>query len=191
VVIVPIWRKEQQKDAVLEATRRIRAELAEHYRVTVDEREELTPGFKFNEWELRGVPLRIEIGPRDVEKESVVFARRDIPGREGKTFVPMAGLTKSVGNMLETIQADMLAAATAFRDANIHEPKDYQEFQEAAVNGWAKGYWCGDLACEAKVKEDTKATSRNIPLDQGDAGSGTCIVCGKPAEEWAYWARAY
>jgi len=191
VVVVPIWRKEQQKETVLEATRRIYAELAERFRVTVDKREGLTPGFKFNEWELRGVPLRIEIGPRDVENESVVLARRDVPGREGKTVVPMSGLIESVSDMLETIQADMLAAATAFRDANIHTPKDYQEFQEAAVSGWAKGYWCGDLACEAKVKEDTKATSRNIPLDQEDAGPGACIICGKPADEWAYWARAY
>ena len=191
VVIVPIWRKEQQKDAVLEATNRIHAELAGRFRVTVDDREGLTPGFKFNEWELRGVPLRIEIGPRDVEKESVVLARRDIPGREGKTFAPMSGLPESVGDMLETIQANMLATATAFRDANTYEPKDYEEFQEAVVNGWAKGYWCGDPACETKVKEDTKATSRNIPLDQGHAGPGVCIVCGKPAQEWAYWARAY
>ncbi len=190
-VIVPIWRKEQQKGTVLEATHRVRAELAEHFRVTVDEREGLTPGFKFNEWELRGVPLRIEIGPRDVENESLVFARRDIPGREGKSVVPMSGLIASVDEMLRTIQADMLASATAFRDANIHTPKDYEELKEDAVDGWAKAFWCGDLACEAKIKEDTKATSRNIPLDQANEEPGVCIVCGKPAKEWGYWARAY
>ncbi len=191
VILVPIWRKADQKTAVLEATERLRAELAGRFRVKVDAREEATPGWKFNEWELRGVPLRIEIGPRDVEKESVVFARRDVPGREGKTFVPMAGLADSVGEMLDTIQANMLAAATAFRDANIHEAGNYEELKAIVDGGWAKAYWCGDDACEAKIKEDTKATSRNIPLDQGDTGPGICVVCGEPAEKWAYWARAY
>jgi prolyl-tRNA synthetase len=191
VVIVPIWRKEDQKTAVLEATERVRAELAGRFRVTVDDREEVTPGWKFNEWELRGVPLRVEIGPRDVEKESVVLARRDVPGRAGKTPVPMAGLADAVGEMLDAIQANLLAAATAFRDANIREPQDYEELKEIVDDAWAKAYWCGDDACEAKIKEDTKATNRNIPMDQGDAGPGECIVCGKTAEKWAYWARAY
>jgi prolyl-tRNA synthetase len=190
-IIVPIWRKEHQKAAVLEAAVRIRAQLAERFRVKMDDREGMTPGWKFNEWELRGVPLRIEIGPRDVEKESVVFARRDIAGREGKSFVPMAGLTGAVGEMLDTIQENMLATATAFRDANIHEAKDYEALKEIVGSGWAKAYWCGDDACEAKIKEDTKATSRCIPLDQEGAGPGTCVVCGEPAEEWSYWARAY
>jgi prolyl-tRNA synthetase len=191
VAIVPIWRKDAQKTAVMEATERIRTELATRFRVTVDDREGMTPGWKFNEWELRGVPLRVEIGPRDVEKESVVFARRDVPGREGKTFVPMAGLAEATGEMLDTVQADMLSAATAFRDANIHEAGDYEALKEIVADGWARAYWCGDAACEARIKEDTKATSRNIPLDQGGAGSGTCVVCDEPAETWAYWARAY
>jgi prolyl-tRNA synthetase len=93
--------------------------------------------------------------------------------------------------MLDTIQADMLAAASAFRDANIHPAADYEEFKQIVPNGWARAHWCGDIACEATVKEDTKATSRNIPLEQCDVGPGVCIVCGQPAEEWAYWARAY
>jgi prolyl-tRNA synthetase len=190
-VIVPIWRKAHQQEAVLEAAERIRAELAGQFRVKMDAREGMTPGWKFNEWELRGVPLRIEIGPRDVENESVVLARRDSPGREGKSFVPMAGLAGAVGEMLDAIQANMLAEATAFRDANIHEAKDYDTLKEIVGSGWAKSYWCGNDACEAKIKEDTKATSRNIPLDQGDAGPGVCVVCGERAEEWAYWSRAY
>jgi prolyl-tRNA synthetase len=191
VVIVPIWRKEAQRAAVLEATERIRAELSGRFRVTVDDREGMTPGFKFNEWELRGVPLRVEIGPRDVEQGSAVLARRDLPGRAGKSPAPMAGIADAVGEMLDTIQADMLAAATRFRDANIYEAKDYEDLRQIVTEGWARAYWCGDIACEAKVKEDTKATSRNIPLDQGDGGPGVCVVCGEPAEEWAYWARAY
>jgi prolyl-tRNA synthetase len=191
VVIVPIWREEGQKATVLGAAERIRAELAGRFRVKVDVREGLTPGWKFNEWELRGVPLRMEIGPRDVEQGSVVFARRDIPGREGKSSVPMAGVANAVGEMLERIQGNMLAAATTFRDANIHEAKDYGELKEIVGNGWARAYWCGEDECEARIKEDTKATSRNIPLDQGDEGLGVCVVCGEPAREWAYWARAY
>ena len=190
-IIVPIWRKEHQKAAVFEAAERIQAQLAGRYRVKIDAREGMTPGWKFNEWELRGVPLRIEIGPRDVEKESVVFARRDIPGREGKSFVPMAGLTEAVGEILDEIQGNMLATATAFRDANIHEAKDYEALKEIVRSGWARAHWCGDDACEAKIKEDTKATSRCIPLDQQGEGSGACVVCGEPAEEWSYWARAY
>jgi prolyl-tRNA synthetase len=191
VVVVPIWRKEEQKAPVLEATERVRSELAERFRVTVDAREGFTPGWKFNEWELRGVPLRIEIGPRDVEKQSVVLARRDVPGKAGKSFAPMAGLSDGVGDLLDAIQAEMLAVAAAFRDANIYEPSDYDELKEIVTDGWAKAYWCGDLDCEARIKDDTRATNRNIPLDQGDAGPGVCIVCGEAAEEWSYWARAY
>jgi prolyl-tRNA synthetase len=191
VIIVPIWRNDEQKEAVLDATGRIRRELAGRFRVKVDDREEVTPGFKFNEWELRGVPLRIEIGPRDVEKQSVVLARRDVPGRPGKAFVPMDGVADAVGDMLETIQTAMLADATTFRDANIHEARTYDELAEVVAGGWARAYWCGDPACETRIKEDTKATSRNIPLDQEGAGAGACVVCGEPAEEWVYWARAY
>ncbi len=191
VVMVPIWRQEEQKTGVLDATERLRAELAQRFRVTVDAREEYTPGWKFNEWELRGVPLRIEIGPRDVETQSVVLARRDIPGRSGKSSVPMAGLTIAVGGMLDTIQADMLAAATAFRDASIRQPRDYEELKQMVAESWVKAYWCNDVACEARIKEETKATNRCIPLDQGDGGPGLCIVCNRPAEAWSYWARAY
>ena len=142
-------------------------------------------------WELRGVPLRIEIGPRDVENQAVVLARRDVPGKPGKSSVAMDGLADSVGAALEAIQADMLAAATAFRDANIHTARSYEELKEIVSRAWARAYWCGDPACEAQIKEETKASSRNIPLDQGDAGPGACVVCGRPAQEWAYWARAY
>ena len=170
----------------------IRAELAARFRVTVDDREGMTPGWKFNEWELRGVPLRIEIGPRDVEKESVVLARRDVPGREGKSVAPMAGLAGTVGDMLETIQADMLAAATAFRDANIHEAKDYDALKEIVSNGWARAYWCGDDACEAKVKEDTKATIRVIPDEEfRSAEAPSLCLCGAPSVCEVVRARAY
>jgi prolyl-tRNA synthetase len=191
VVIVPIWREEGQKGAVLEAVERIRAELAGRFRVKVDAREEFTPGWKFNEWELRGVPLRIEIGPRDVAQQSVMLARRDVAGKAGKSAASMTGLADTVGKLLESIQAGMLAASAAFMEANTHEARTYDELREIVADGWAKAYWCGDDACEARIKEETKASNRNIPLDQGEGGPGKCVVCGRPAEEWAYWARAY
>jgi prolyl-tRNA synthetase len=140
---------------------------------------------------MRGVPLRLEIGPRDVQKQSVVLARRDVPGREGKSFHPMGGVVSRVGEMLQTIQAAMLADATAFRDANIHEARTLDELREIVSDGWAKAYWCGDPACETRIKEETKATNRCIPLDQEDWGPHVCVVCGEPAKEWSYWARAY
>ncbi|NOY98084.1 MAG: proline--tRNA ligase [Chloroflexi bacterium] len=191
VVIVPIHRDEAQKSAVMPVVDRVFAELkAAGIRLKVDDREQVSPGFKFNDWEMRGVPLRIEIGPKDVEKGSVALARRDIPGREGKSFVPQDGLAAAVAEMLTTIQAALLERATAFRDANIHDPKDYAELQEVVQDGWAFSWWCGDAACEAKVKEDTKASTRCIPYDQ-PGGSGKCIVCGKDANKKVYFARAY
>jgi prolyl-tRNA synthetase len=191
VVIVPIYKNDAEKSAVLEVAYRVFQELkAAGIRLRMDDREEVTPGFKFNDWEMRGVPLRIEIGPKDVEKGSVALARRDRPGKEGKSFVSQAGLAATVSQTLEDIQAALLARATAFRDANIHEPTTYEELQQIVADGWAFAWWCGNKACEAKIKEDTKATSRNIPLEQ-PGGEGKCIVCGSPATRKVYFARAY
>jgi prolyl-tRNA synthetase len=190
-VMVPIFKNDTEKSVVMEAAVRLFRELKDAgIRVKLDDRDEVTPGFKYNDWEMRGVPLRIEIGPRDVEKQSVALARRDIPGKQGKTFIPQAGLPAAVSAMLTTIQASLLQKATAFRDANIHEPADYEELKKIVEHGWAYAWWCGSKECEAKVKEDTKATTRNIPLDQ-PAGSGKCVVCGRPADKKVYFARAY
>jgi prolyl-tRNA synthetase len=191
VIIVPIFKNDAEKAKVLEVADRVFAELkAAKIRVKVDDRDNVSSGFKFNDWEMRGVPLRLEIGPRDVEKGSVALARRDKPGREGKSFAPQAGLVPTVNGLLSEIQDAMLARATAFRDANIHEPRDYEELKSVVADGWAFSYWCESRECEAKVKEDTRATTRNIPLDQPE-GYGTCIVCGKPAKKKVYFARAY
>jgi prolyl-tRNA synthetase len=190
VVIVPIYKTDEEKTAVMPVVERVHQELGA-FRVKVDDREEVTPGFKFNDWEMRGVPLRIEIGPKDVQKNSVALARRDIPGREGKSFVPQDGLASAVDDMLKTIQKALLYKATVFRDANIHEPKDYAELTELVKDGWAFSWWCGSKDCEAKVKEDTKATTRCIPFDHQPSGSGECIVCGSKATEKVYFARAY
>jgi prolyl-tRNA synthetase len=191
VVIVPIYKNDDEKNQVLEAARRVRAELvAANVRTILDEREGSSPGFKFNDWEMRGVPLRIEIGPKDVAKGSVVLARRDKPGKEGKSFVSQAGLAEVVSQTLDAIQKALYERALNFRKANTVEPKDYSEFKSAVEKGFAYSFWCGSAQCEKSVKEETKATLRCIPLNQPKE-SGECIYCGKPASERAYFAKAY
>ena len=191
VVIVPIYRNDAEKSRVYGVVERIQREIvAAGIRLKVDEREEVTPGFKFNDWEMRGVPLRIEVGPKDVAKNTVAFARRDIPGKAGKTFVPQDGLLQNVKYTLKTIQNSLLEKATKFRDDNIHEAVDFKNFQRIVQDGWAYSWWCGDTECETNIKAQTKATNRCLPLDQS-AGEGTCISCGNPAKEKAYFARAY
>ena len=190
VIIVPIFRKDEEKEKVMAVVERIKNELHE-FRVKVDDRTEVTPGFKFNEWELRGVPLRLEIGPKDVAKNSVALARRDIPGREGKSFVPQAGIAETVAEMLKAIQANMLEKATQFRDDHIFEPKDYAEFIEIINNdGWCYVWWKSSVENEAAIKEETKATLRCIPLNQ-PGGKGKCIFSGEETDQKVYFAKAY
>src|SRR5512138_417459 len=152
-VIVPIYKNDQEKGRVMETADRVWKELNDAgVRVKMDDREEVTPGFKFNDWELRGVPVRVEIGPKDVEKGSVALARRDKPGKEGKTFVSQEGLAATVSNLLVDIQAALLKRATEFRDANIHDVTTYDELKEVVKDGWAFSYWCESRECEARVK---------------------------------------
>ncbi len=191
VVIVPIFKTDEEKSKVTETARAVRNELvASGIRVVLDEREGLTPGFRFNDWEMRGVPLRIEIGPKDVQKETVVLARRDKPGKEGKSFVAQAGLTEAVKQTLEIIQKALLERALNFRNANTADPKNYEEFQSVVEKGFASSYWCGSAKCEQSIKEATKATLRCIPLEQPNE-KGTCIFCGQPANEKGIFAKAY
>jgi prolyl-tRNA synthetase len=190
VVVVPIGKSEDEKAQVSEIVAQVEARLGGDVRLKVDDREEYSPGWKYNEWELRGVPLRIEIGPRDIEKGQVTLARRDVPGREGKHSVPLVGIEQEVRQTLAAIQADLYQRALDFREARTFEPKDYAEFQETVAQGFAYTWWCGSADCEAQVKEETKATIRCIPLEQ-EAGKGTCIRCGGEASERAIFARAY
>lgn len=189
VVIVPIYKNDVEQSEVMPVVERIRSELA-GIRVHVDNRMEVTPGFKFNDWEMRGVPLRIEIGPKDVAKGSVAFSRRDIPGRQGKSFVSQDHILEQTSQMLETIQSAMLQRALTFREQHTYNPQDYDELTKSVQIGWALSWWCGSAECEARVKEDTKATTRCIPLEQ-DGGTGHCIVCGQPSEKKVIFARAY
>ncbi len=190
VIIIPIFRKDEEQGLVMAAVEKVKDALKD-FRVKVDDRMEVTPGFKFNEWELRGVPLRLEIGPKDVAKNSVALARRDMPGREGKTFVSQDGIAQTVSDLLTEIQANMLQKATQFRDDHIFEPKDYDEFKEVIQNdGWCRVWWKENSENEAQIKEDTKATLRCIPLDQ-PGSTGKCIFSGEETSVKALFAKAY
>jgi prolyl-tRNA synthetase len=189
IVVIPIFKDDEQRSKVMPVVEQVKAALSD-FRLHVDNRLEVTPGFKFNDWEMRGVPLRIEIGPMDVDKGVVAFARRDIPGKAGKSFVPQAQLPTRVAEMLTEIQTNMHDKALAFREANTHDPKDFAEFNEVIIDGWAFSWWCGRADCEAKIKEETKATTRCIPFEQ-PGGEGSCIYCGQTAQEKVYFARAY
>jgi prolyl-tRNA synthetase len=192
-VIVPIYRSDAERDTVLEAAGKIHTALAAAgIRVKLDEREGLSPGFKFNDWEMRGVPLRLELGPKDVASGSAVLARRDRPGREGKTAVAQSGLAEAVPKMLEEIQAALYRRALDFREANTRRPTNYEEFKAAVEKGFALAGWCGNDRCEAEIKNETKATIRCIPLDQPrQPDQGRCIRCGEQASEQVVFARAY
>ncbi len=194
VVVVPIWRKDTEQAAVLELGRRVADTLkAAGVRVKLDTRDELSAGFKFNDWEMRGVPLRIEIGPRDVEQNAVVFARRDLPGKEGKTFgVPVDGVVQATRDMLDTIQAAMLARATKFQVANTRTVRNYDEFKQVleGPGGFIRVPWGGTGEDEDRIKEETKATIRCFPIEhQGE--EGVCFYTGRKTDRVAIFARAY
>jgi prolyl-tRNA synthetase len=189
VVLVPIYKDEQERQAVMTVASAVQQQL-KGVRVRLDDRQGVTPGFKFNDGEMRGIPLRIEIGPKDVAKGTVALARRDRPGKEGRSFVPQEGLDRAVPDLLAAIQKSLFERALAFRTAHTHEPADYEGFKDAVKEGWALAWWCGEHECEIAIQEDTKATSRCIPLDQS-GGTGRCVHCGKPAREKAIFGRAY
>src|SRR5262249_1704433 len=186
VVIVPIFKTDEEKPTVMEQAQKVRAELiAANARVKLDERDGLTPGFKFNDWEMRGVPLRIEIGPKEVAN-----GRRDKRGKEGKSIAPQEGLAKLISETLDDIQESLYKRALAFREKNTHVPQNYEQFKEIVEGGFALAYWCGRRECEGQIKEETKATTRCIQLGQ-DSQGGSCIRCGEAAKEKVIFARAY
>ncbi len=191
-IIVPIFKNDEEKSRVSESADALRAELkAAGIRAKVDHREGLAPGFKFNNWEMRGVPVRVEIGPKDLANNTVVVARRDIPGKAGKQFIPRDGSVAAIRDLLEVIQVHMLEQATEFRDANIHPVEaDYEAFKAIVADSWAYTWFCGSKACEAKIKADNQAVSRCFPLDQ-EKGEGPCIACGTRTDRRAYFAKAY
>jgi prolyl-tRNA synthetase len=188
-VIVPIWRKEAERDHVEDYVSQIQATLGDDVRVFVDRRDDKTPGWKFSEWELKGVPLRIEAGPRDVDNGQVVLVRRDT--RE-KRPVPIAELHEEVQRLLVEIQQDMLdAARQRLNDLSVRVASRDELYERARSNaGFSIAGWCGSETCETRVKADSHATIRCIPLEQ-PSDAGTCIVCGEAALHEVVFARAY
>jgi prolyl-tRNA synthetase len=190
VVIVPIPRG-NWKETVLPKARQIKSELtARGIRVMLDDRESQTPGWKFNEWELRGVPLRLEIGPKDLEKAQVVLARRDT--RE-KSPAPMDGLPARVEALLDAIQRSLFERALRFREEHTTWVDSYEAFTSVLEGrpGFVVAPWCGSARCEAEIKAETQATIRNIPFDAPPADGKTCIRCDAPAQAHAWFAKAY
>ena len=185
VMIIPI---NQKKEGVLEKAQEIKAALSEKFTVKLDDSNK-NPGWKFSEQEMRGIPVRIEIGPKDIEAGQAVIVRRD--NRE-KTVVSLDNITEAVGEILEKMQADMLAKATAHRDANTHEAHNWEEFTDILTRkqGFIKAMWCGDRACEEAIKDETGATTRCMPFEQEHL-SDVCVHCGKPAKTMVYFGKAY
>ena len=185
VMIIPI---QQKKEGVLEAAEDLRQKLASKVRVGVD-RTDKSPGFKFAEQEMRGIPVRIEVGPRDLANGEAVVVRRD---NGEKQTVKLDQLETLIPELLDTIQKDMLEKARVHRDEHTYSVKDYNEFKETIENkpGFIKAMWCGDRACEDAIKEETGATARCMPFDQEHIAD-TCVYCGKEAKKMVYFGRAY
>ena len=195
VVIVPIAPK-KAKEMVMEKAYALKAQLSQAgIRVHLDAREEYSPGYKFNDWEMRGVPLRLEIGPRDIENNQAVLVRRD---SGEKIFAAFDQLEAAVSTLLQTIQTDMLAAAREFMEKNSFAAADMEEMEKIITEkrGFVYAWWCGSEECELEAKERMAATIRNIPLDQEGArqrigSEAKCVHCGREAQEVAIFARAY
>ncbi|MDH7511811.1 MAG: proline--tRNA ligase [Clostridiales bacterium] len=191
VVVVPIALGDWKKD-VLPWAEKINLDLRQKgIRVRLDSREEYTPGWKFSEWEMRGVPLRLEIGPRDVKENRCVAVRRDVQKKE---ILNLDSLVQLVPDLLRDIQTSLFHQALDFQRRNTHWAEDYEEFKETieSKKGFIKAWWCGDTGCEDKIKEETMATVRVIPIRQEEEEkAGRCVYCRKEGRELVYFARAY
>ncbi|MEG0972577.1 MAG: proline--tRNA ligase [Lachnospiraceae bacterium] len=185
VMIVPI---RQQCQGVLEKAQELKQCLSKQYRVRLDDSDK-SPGWKFAEQEMRGIPLRIELGPKDIEENHCVVVRRDT---NEKRVVSLNHVEEEVKVLLDLIQNEMYARAKEHRDSHIYDAASYAGFVDLAANnqGFVRAMWCGDESCEIKIKEDTAATSRCIPFQQ-EKISDVCVCCGKPAKKLVYWGKAY
>jgi prolyl-tRNA synthetase len=190
VVIVPILFKGAEPETIKGKAREIAETLKAHnYSVILDDRDEYTPGWKFNQWELKGIPVRIEIGPRDLKQGQVVMVRRD---NCQKSFVKETDIPLTLDKLLQEIQDSMFAKAKALLADKTSTVQNYDEFKQVidAKGGFIKAAWCGSASCEAKVKEETGATIRICPFQKEKPATG-CVVCGKESSETVYWARSY
>jgi prolyl-tRNA synthetase len=200
---VPNYKSAEERSAVLEAANKLAAEVRElplrewlNYEpvtVKVDDREQYQPGFKFNEWELKGVPVRVELGPKDIAKGACVLARRDLPGKEAKEMgVPLTKAAARVGEMLQAMQTALFEKARKYRDANTREVDSYDDFKKLIEEpgGFLLAHWDGTRETEDRIAADTKATIRCIPFNR-KAEAGKCMVTGKPSEGRVVFAKAY
>jgi prolyl-tRNA synthetase len=203
VVIVPIYRKAEEKQAVLAAANQLAAAIRglppsdwlnyEALAVKVDDREQYQPGFKFNEWELKGVPVRVELGPKDIAQNACVLARRDLPGKEAKQMgVPLATAPERIVEMLKKMQTDLFERARKFRDASSFEVDSYDDFKKKIEEpgGFLWAHWDGTRETEDRIAAETKATIRCIPFNRKKE-AGKCMVTGKPSEGRVVFAKAY
>ena len=187
-VIIPIWKSEEEREKVLEAAKKLYEELKDGgIGVRLDERD-LRPAWKYFEWERKGVPVRIELGPRDIEKSEAVMVRRDTGEKRN---VLQKQLADEVKKELEAIQKNLFDRALKFQKENTFETEDWEEFKKimAGDGGFVKANWCGETKCELEIKEETKATVRCIPFNE--KASGKCIHCDKKAKEKVIFAQAY
>ena len=186
VMVIPI---QQQKDGVLDKAYDLKDALSKDFRVKIDASDK-TPGWKFSAQEVQGIPARIELGPKDIEKNQCVIVRRDT--RE-KIVVSLDEVNEKLAEVLETMQNDMLERAKTFLAGHINDAHDYNEFKAIAETkpGFIRAMWCGDEACENKIKEDTTVTSRCMPFNDQEQISDVCVCCGKPAHKLVYWGKAY
>jgi prolyl-tRNA synthetase len=189
VVIIPIYKTDEEKELVQKNIDNIKAALNLGLEIEVDYRDNLSPGFKFNEWEKKGVPLRVEIGPKDVANNQVVLVRRD---SGDKKFILMTDLKTVVEAELLDMQNSLLAKAKDFRKDNTFIVDNYEELIKilAGDGGYVYSHWCGDAACEDKINAEVKAAIRCLPLEQKDE-DGKCVVCGKKSERRVIFAKAY
>ncbi len=188
IVIVPIWKDDSQKELVLAEAKKLKEQFA-GFSVKLDDRDYNTPGEKFYQWEKKGVPLRVEIGPKDIEKNQVVFVRRD---SGEKSFIPMSEVSSQAKSTLDNIQSSLYEKAKAFRDSRVYEVNSYEELKDVVENknGFALAYWDDSAENEAKIKEETKATIRCIPFEQNGV-SGKSIISGNETNHRVIFAKAY
>ncbi|MDZ7266708.1 MAG: proline--tRNA ligase [candidate division KSB1 bacterium] len=189
VVLVPIWRKEEEKALVLQRAQQLTAEWKDRFSFKIDDRDNYRPGYKFNEWEKRGVPLRVELGPKDVQQGTVVLVRRDLGE---KRVVPQTVLAEEIPRELAAMQQALFERALAFRERNTYVIDDYEQFKQAIEEhgGFYWAHWCGEREAEERLQEETKATIRCIPL-AGKKEAGRCLITGKPSSQRVLMAKAY
>jgi prolyl-tRNA synthetase len=203
VAIVPIFRKPEEREATCAAAQKLAAALRgmppepwynyEPLSVVIDDRDQYQPGYKFTEWEVKGVPVRVELGPKDLAQNACVLARRDMPGKEGKQMgVPLAGAPERIGQLLREIQANLFERARKYRDEFTGEVNSYDEFKQKIEEpgGFLMAHWDGTRETEERIAAETKATIRCIPVDRPKE-AGQCIVSGKPSTQRVVFAKAY